>query len=274
MAGRYPKARDLAEFWENLKAGRDCVTEVPEARWPHGDMPDGSRWGGFLDDVDCFDAGFFGIPAQEAALLDPQERLFLEVCWEAVEDAGYTPALLSGGRGTGPRRAVGVYVGVMHQDYALLQEEAVRRGQRMPLAFNAATVAHRVSHVCDFHGPSLAVDSVCASSLSAVHLAVEALRRGECEAALAGGVNLSLHPAKYRTYGGLGLLAQDRPARSFGAGGDGYVPAEAVGAVLLKPLEQALRDGDAVYAVIKGSAVNHSGRTPASGCPRRPRNRP
>ncbi|MFG3014161.1 SDR family NAD(P)-dependent oxidoreductase [Streptomyces cinerochromogenes] len=269
MAGRYPKARDLAEFWENLKTGRDCVTEVPKARWPHGDTPDGSPWGGFLDDVDCFDAGFFGIPADEAALLDPQERLFLEVCWEAVEDAGYTPAELSRdrGRGTGPRRAVGVYVGVMHQDYALLQEEAVRRGQRMPLAFNAATVAHRVSHVCDFHGPSLAVDTVCASSLNAVHLAVEALRRGECEAALAGGVNLSLHPAKYRTYGGLGLLAQDRPARSFGADGDGYVPAEAVGAVLLKPLEQALRDGDPVYAVIKGSAVNHSGRTPGFRVP-------
>ncbi|MFG1876162.1 SDR family NAD(P)-dependent oxidoreductase [Sphaerisporangium sp. NPDC049003] len=267
MAGRYPKARDLAEFWENLKAGRDCITEVPETRWPHGEVPDGSRWGGFLDDVDCFDAGFFGIPADEAALLDPQERLFLEVCWEAIEDAGYTPAELAGGRGTGPRRAVGVYVGVMHQDYALLQEEAVRRGQRIPLALNAATVAHRVSHVCDFHGPSLAVDTVCASSLNAVHLAVEALRRGECEAAIAGGVNLSLHPAKYRTYGGLGLLAQDRPARSFGAGGDGYVPAEAVGAVLLKPLEKALQDGDAVYAVIKGSAVNHSGRTPGFRVP-------
>ncbi|MFF0836623.1 MULTISPECIES: SDR family NAD(P)-dependent oxidoreductase [unclassified Streptomyces] len=267
MAGRYPKAQDLAEFWENLKTGRDCVTEVPGTRWPHGEVPDGSRWGGFLDDVDCFDAGFFGIPAEEAALLDPQERLFLEVCWEAIEDAGYTPAELAGSRGTGARRAVGVYVGVMHQDYALLQEEAVRQGQRIPLALNAATVAHRVSHVCDFHGPSLAVDTVCASSLNAVHLAVEALRRGECEAALAGGVNLSLHPAKYRTYGGLGLLAQDRPARSFGAGGDGYVPAEAVGALLLKPLEKALQDGDAVYAVIKGSAVNHSGRTPGFRVP-------
>ncbi|MBD0742360.1 SDR family NAD(P)-dependent oxidoreductase [Streptomyces sp. CBMA152] len=268
IAGRYPKAADVAEFWENLKAGRDCVGEVPGSRW----LQDASlsRWGGFVDDVDCFDAAFFGIPADEAAQLDPQERLFLEVCWEAVEDAGYTPDALAAARDGERRRAVGVYAGVMHRDYALLQEEAVRQGQRVPQALNAATIAHRVSHFCDFHGPSLAVDTVCASSLNAVHLAVEALRRGECDAALAGGVNLSLHPGKYRTYGLLGLLAQEAPARSFGAGGDGYVSAEGVGAVLLKPLSRAVEDGDAVYAVIKGSAVSHSGRTPGFRVPSAP----
>ncbi|MFD9561266.1 SDR family NAD(P)-dependent oxidoreductase [Streptomyces sp. NPDC059994] len=267
IAGRYPKAADVAEFWENLKAGRDCIGEVPGSRWPQDARAGLSRWGGFVDDVDSFDAAFFGIPADEAAQLDPQERLFLEVCWEAVEDAGYTPDALAAARDGARRRAVGVYVGVMHRDYALLQEEAVRQGQRVPQALNAATIAHRVSHFCDFHGPSLAVDTVCASSLSAVHLAVEALRRGECDAALAGGVNLSLHPGKYRTYGLLGLLAQEAPARSFGAGGDGYVSAEGVGAVLLKPLSRAVEDGDAVYAVIKGSAVSHSGRTPGFRVP-------
>ncbi|MFE0729508.1 SDR family NAD(P)-dependent oxidoreductase [Streptomyces antibioticus] len=278
IGGRYPKARGLAEFWENLKAGRDCIGEVPEDRWPR-DTFDGERTpsgrpvshlGGFLDDPDCFDAEFFGIPDAEAAQLDPQERLFLEVCWEAVEDAGYTPAGLSGTEGGGRRGAVGVFVGVMHQDYVLVQHDAADghpAGPAAPLALNAAAIANRVSHVCDFHGPSLAVDAVCASSLSAVHLAVESLRRGECDAALAGGVNLSLHPAKYRTYGSLDLLAGETPARSFGAGGDGYVAAEGVGAVLLKPFDRALADGDAVYAVVKGTAVNHSGRTPGIRVP-------
>lgn len=262
VAGRYPKADTIAEFWENLKAGRDCVTEIPEDRWspdqlrelrsPSGRMM--SRWGGFVDDADCFDAEFFDITAAEAAALDPQERLFLQTCWEAMEDAGYTPANVV----AGPRRGVGVYVGAMHKDYALVQAEAA---PDMPLALNLATIANRVSHFCDFHGPSMAVDTVCASSLTAVHLAVEGIRRGECTVALAGGVNLSLHPAKYRTYGLLDLHAGDAPPRSFGAGGDGYISAEGSGAVLLKPLQQALADGDAVYAVIKGSAVNHAGRT-------------
>ncbi|MGW0791222.1 SDR family NAD(P)-dependent oxidoreductase [Streptomyces sp. NPDC002911] len=280
MAGRYPKAANVAEFWENLKAGRDCVTEVPESRWPRDTFegertPSGrkmSAWGGFIDDVDRFDAEFFGIPADEAALLDPQERMFLEVCWEAIEDAGYTPAGLTASGGDGPRRAVGVFAGVMHKDYVLVQHEAARPDGRTgrasaPLSLNAASIANRVSYFCDFSGPSMAVDTVCASSLSAVHLAVESLRRGECRAALAGGVNLSLHPDKYRTYGALELLASEAPARSFGAGGDGYVSAEGVGAVLLKPLASALADGDAVYAVIKGSAVNHSGRTPGIRVP-------
>ncbi|MDJ0460315.1 SDR family NAD(P)-dependent oxidoreductase [Streptomyces sp. H27-C3] len=276
IGGKYPKAGSVAEFWENLKSGRDCVTEVPESRWPRDTFrgertPSGrkmSAWGGFIDDVDCFDAEFFGIPAAEAALLDPQERLFLEVCWEAVEDAGYTPAGLTGTGEAGPRRAVGVFAGVMHKDYVLVQHDAASGGDGGgPLSLNAAAIPNRVSHFCDFRGPSMAVDTVCASSLSAVHLAVESLRRGECLAALAGGVNLSLHPGKYRTYGALELLASDAPARSFGAGGDGYVSAEGVGAVLLKPLSRALADGDAVYAVIKGSAVNHSGRTPGIRVP-------
>ncbi|MBB5101168.1 SDR family NAD(P)-dependent oxidoreductase [Streptomyces spectabilis] len=278
ISGRYPRARGLAEFWENLKSGRDCVGEVPEDRWPSDTFagertPSGrpmSRLGGFLDDPDCFDAEFFRIPEDEAARLDPQERLFLEVCWEAVEDAGYTPAGLSAADGGGRRGAVGVFAGVMHKDYVLVQHDAADgdpAATPAPLALNAAAIANRVSHHCDFRGPSLAVDSVCASSLSAVHLAVESLRRGECDAALAGGVNLSLHPAKYRTYGSLDLLAGDVPARSFGAGGDGYVAAEGVGAVLLKPLDRALADGDAVYAVIKGTAVNHSGRTPGMRVP-------
>ncbi|MCF2436987.1 phosphopantetheine-binding protein [Streptomyces thinghirensis] len=259
--------------------GATASAKCSEDRWP-GDTfagertPSGrpvSRLGGFLDDPDCFDAEFFGIPDAEAAQLDPQERLFLEVCWEAVEDAGYTPAGLSragdGAEDGGRRGAVGVFVGVMHKDYVLVQHDAADGAPAAPLALNAAAIANRVSHVCDFHGPSLAIDAVCASSLSAVHLAVESLRRGECDAALAGGVNLSLHPAKYRTYGSLDLLAGETPARSFGAGGDGYVAAEGVGAVLLKPLGRALADGDAVYAVVKGTAVNHSGRTPGIRVP-------
>ncbi|WP_017570356.1 SDR family NAD(P)-dependent oxidoreductase [Nocardiopsis halotolerans] len=267
IAGRYPKAADLAEFWENLKAGRNCVTEVPEERWSRDHLagvrsPSGremSRWGGFLDDVARFDARFFGIPDEEAALLDPQERLFLETCWEVMEDAGYTPDNLVEAEGVSRRRPVGVYAGVMHKDYALVQRDAA--GHTIPLALNHAPIANRVSHLCDFHGPSMVIDTVCASSLSAVHLAAEDIRRGECRVAIVGGVNLSLHPSKYQTYGLQDLHASGEPGRPFGAGGDGFVSSEGVGAVLLKPLDRALADGDGVYAVIRGSAVSHSGRT-------------
>ncbi|HEY0195769.1 MAG TPA: beta-ketoacyl synthase N-terminal-like domain-containing protein [Kofleriaceae bacterium] len=272
LAGRYPEADSIDELWANLVAARDSIIEVPEDRWPASELadvrsPSGramSRWGGFVRDADCFDARFFGIAPAEAALLDPQERLFLETSWQAIEDAGYTPASLVAPDGG---RRVGVYVGVMHKDYTLVQDAAVARGERFPLTLNYAPIANRVSHACDFQGPSMAIDTVCASSLTAVHLAVDSLRRGECEVAIAGGVNLSLHPDKYQTYGLLDMHASDGRCRSFGAGGDGYVSAEGVGAVVLKPLARALADGDGIYAVIRASAVNHAGRTAGLSVP-------
>ncbi|WP_269729544.1 beta-ketoacyl synthase N-terminal-like domain-containing protein, partial [Saccharomonospora xinjiangensis] len=268
MAGRYPGAEDLDEFWANLKSGVDSVTEIPGDRWDHrrfGDVRSASgrplsSWGGFLDDVDGFDAAFFRISSAEAAVLDPQERLFLQTCWSAIEDAGYTPRSLCPPSGPAGRRRGGVFAGVMHKDYPLSSvEHTTLGGAPVPIGLSQGQIANRVSFFCDFHGPSLAVDTLCSSSLTAVHLAVASLRSGECTVAIAGGVNLSLHPAKYVGYGLVNMHSSDGRCRSFGDGGDGYVSAEGVGAVVLKPLSAAERDGDHIYAVITGSAVNHGG---------------
>lgn len=267
MAGRYPQARDLNQFWDNLLLGRNCISEVPPERWRWSSLegiysPSGkpmSKWGGFISDVDCFDPKFFRISPREAETIDPQERLFLETCWETIEDAGYTPKTLIPQRGKNKRRPVGVFAGVMHKDYTILQAEAVARGNASPLSLNYASIANRVSYCFNFHGPSLTVDTVCSSSLVAVHLAVESIRRGESEIAIAGGVNLSLHPNKYLTYGLMDMHASDGLCHTFGKDGDGYVSGEGIGAVLLKPLESAIHDNDRIYAVIKGSVINHVG---------------
>ena len=263
LAGRYPQAENLLEFWRNLKDGRDCITEVPPERWDHTLYfdPDPNRvgksytrWGGFIADVDKFDPLFFNISPKEAELTDPQERLFLETAWETIEDAGYSRESIAGSR-------VGVYVGVMWGQYELFGAEAVQSGEPVLPGSSYASIANRVSYFFDLRGPSMALDTMCSSSMTAIHLACEALRRGEIEAAIAGGVNLSIHPYKYLSLSQGKFAATDGRCRSFGAGGDGYVPGEGVGAVLLKPLDQALRDGDQIYATIRSSSVNHGGKT-------------
>ncbi|MDX3567967.1 SDR family NAD(P)-dependent oxidoreductase [Streptomyces sp. ID05-47C] len=263
VSGRYPEAADLDEFWQNLRAGRDCVREVPAGRWDHGRYAGAGAggWGGFLDDIDRFDPLFFHISLLEADYLDPQERLFLQCAHHTLEDAGYTPDRLSHGA------KVGVFVGVMYQEYQLLGAQAQERGRPDALWGSASTVANRVSYFYDFHGPSMAVDTMCSSSLTAVHLACEAIRSGQCDTALAGGVNLTPHPNKHLVLGQRKFLSSDGRCRSFGEGGDGYVPGEGVGAVLLKPLERAIADGDQIHGVIKGTAVNHGGRTSGYSVP-------
>jgi polyketide synthase PksN len=263
LAGRYPQAENLEEFWRNLQNGRDCITEIPPERWEHALYYDPdqskpgktySKWGGFIADVDKFDPLFFNISPKEAALIDPQERLFLETAWQAIEDAGYAKEGVAGGR-------VGVYVGVMWGQYELFGAESLLNGETSIPISSHSSIANRVSYFFDFHGPSIALDTMCSSSLTAIHLACDGLRRGEIDAAIAGGVNLTIHPYKYLSLSQGKFVASDGRCRSFGAGGDGYVPGEGVGAVLLKPLEDALRDGDQVYAVIKSSAANHGGKT-------------
>ncbi|MCY1022597.1 beta-ketoacyl synthase N-terminal-like domain-containing protein [Pyxidicoccus sp. MSG2] len=266
VSGRYPSARNLRDFWRVLAEGRDCITEIPRDRWDHSryfdpdrEKPGGaySKWGGFLDDVDKFDALFFNISPREAELLDPQERLFLETAWGALEDAGYTRVGMRRG-GLRPEEA-GVFVGVMWSNYQLYGAEEARLG-RGPLPVSAHwSIANRVSYFFDLQGPSLAVDTACSSSLTALHLACESLRSGDCRLALAGGVNLSTHPYKYLALSQGRFVSSDGRCRSFGEGGDGYVPGEGVGAVVLRTLEDAERDGDHIYAVIKGTAINHGG---------------
>ncbi|WP_439596800.1 SDR family NAD(P)-dependent oxidoreductase [Falsiroseomonas sp.] len=270
IAGSYPMAPDLDIFWENLREGRDAITEIPPERWPIEGFWDADRarpetsytkWGGFLADADCFDARFFGISPIEADSLDPQARKFLETCWAALEDSGRTRATLFEGDAAPEARRGGVFVGVMNGDYALLGPEEAARGNLIGPNASYWNIANRVSWILDLHGPSLALDTACSASLSAIHAACQALRAGECSIALAGGVNLILHPSRHWILSKSGFAAPDGRCRSFGAGGDGYVPGEGVGAVVLKPLERALADGDRIHAVIKGSALNHGGRS-------------
>ena len=269
LAGRYPGARDVETFWENLAAGRDCITEIPAERWDHarfhdpegrGGLPRG-KWGGFVDDFDRFDPLFFNISPREAPYLDPQERLFLQCAWETLEDAGYTRESVAPSGDGVAGGDVGVFVGVMYEEYQLYGAESTAAGRPLALSGSAASIANRVSYFCDFHGPSMAVDSMCSSSLTAIHLACEALRAGDCSIALAGGVNLTLHPNKYLALAQGRFLSSSGRCESFGEGGDGYVPSEGVGAVLLKPLSRAVADGDRIHGVIRASALNHGGKT-------------
>ncbi|GHD52909.1 hypothetical protein GCM10017083_28870 [Thalassobaculum fulvum] len=258
---------DPDAFARLLFDGVDAVTEVPAARWDWrewaADRPDApgaiaSRWGGFLDGVDRFDAAFFGIPPKDAAFMDPQQRLLLETAWEAVERAGIDPTGLAGSR-------TGVFVGITGSDYAAL----ARCGRPEDLEAQAITgqpantAAGRISFTLGLTGPALAVDTACSSSLVALHLACRALRDGECDAALAGGVNLVLAPETSVILSRAGMLSPTGRCHSFDADADGFVRAEGCGMVLLKPLDRALADGDPVLAVVRGSAVNHDGR--ASG---------
>ncbi|MYV54757.1 beta-ketoacyl synthase N-terminal-like domain-containing protein, partial [Streptomyces sp. SID3212] len=272
LAGRYPGAADIREFWRVLRDGRDCVTEVPAERWDHapwfapGRRVPGKthgKWGGFVDGIENFDPLFFNISPRQAELMDPHERLFLETAWNTVEDAGYTPEEL--GRQTGG--AVGVFAGVMWNDYQLHAIEELARDNPQIVASTFSLITNRVSYAFDFRGPSVSLDTACSSSLTTIHLACEAIRRGECRAALAGGVNLSLHPFKYLRLAENNLLSTDGRCRVFGEGADGYVPGEGVGAVLLRPLAEAEAAGDHIYGVIRGSAVQHSGRTSGFAVP-------
>ncbi|WP_144408729.1 SDR family NAD(P)-dependent oxidoreductase [Chromobacterium vaccinii] len=260
MAGRYPQAGTLAEFWDNLREGRDCVTEMPAERLAlrASRVFNRAYRGGFIDGIDRFDSLFFNISPREAEMLDPQERLFLEVAWEAVEDAGYYPEIL-GGRDGG--RKVGVFVGAVWAMYQVAGVEAKLAGAEVhPNSFQWS-IANRVSYWMNLNGPSLSVDTACSSSLTALHLACEAIRNGDCASAIVGGVNLDAHQHKFDINQAGGALSPDGVCRTFGAGANGYVAGEGVGALLLKPLDQALLDRDQVYGVIRASAVNHGGRS-------------
>nr|WP_237728481.1 SDR family NAD(P)-dependent oxidoreductase [Paenibacillus sp. OSY-SE] len=270
VAGQYPKAASLEEYWNNLKEGRDCVTEIPKERWDHSVYYDEdknkpnktyAKWGGFIDGVDCFDPLFFNISPREAEIMDPQERLFLQCVYHTIEDAGYTRNTLGRNMEFGFTSNVGVFVGVMYEEYQLYGAQAQLQGNMYTLTGSPASIANRVSYLCGFHGPSMAVDTMCSSSLVAIHLACQSIMNGECEVAVAGGVNLSIHPNKFLMLGQSGFMSSKGRCETFGAGGDGYTPGEGVGAILLKPKAKAIADGDHIYGIIRGSAINHGGKT-------------
>ncbi len=250
------------QFWALLSEGRDAISEVPRSRWDvdafSGPDRDGrsiaTRFGGFVDDVDQFDAAFFNIGAEEANALDPQQRLLLEVAWEALEHAGVDPASLATAR-------AGIFIGIFSHDYELLQvkRSAGAHDSYYATGSAASIAAGRLAYVLGCQGPALAVDTACSSSLVAVHLARRSLLSGECDVALAGGVNLMLSPELSVSFSTAGMLAPDGRCKTFDAAADGYVRSEGCGLVVLKRLSHAVRDGDNVLAVIRGSAINHDG---------------
>jgi natural product biosynthesis luciferase-like monooxygenase protein/amino acid adenylation domain-containing protein len=263
MGCRVPGADNPDAFWDLLSAGRDAIVEVPRGRWdvdalydPNPGTPGKiySRHGGFIDKVDEFDAAFFGISAREAAAMDPQQRVLLEVAWQALEHAGIAPASLKG-------TATGVYVGVTSADYACLQLEHNPLPDDPYFSSGAAlnACAGRVSYVLGLQGPCMAVDTACSSSLTAIHLACSALRNSECETALAGGVNLMLATWPHVTLAAANMVAPDGHCKTFDASADGYVRGEGCGIVVLKRLSDAMRAGDHIFAVIRGTAVNQDG---------------
>ncbi len=254
---RFPGASGPDAFWKLLSDGVEGVGPVPLTRW----NPDAAQHraipgrGGFLENVDRFDAEFFGISPREADLIDPQQRLLLEVSWEALEDAGAAPARLAGTN-------VGVFVGIATSDYAQLQAMRGDPSDPYRVTGSAASIAaNRISYAFDFRGPSLAIDTACSSSLVAVHLACRSLWDGETSLAIAGGVNVILSPQIVENFARVGFLSPDGRCRAFDAQANGYVRGEGAGAIVLKPLSLAMADGDSIYAVIRGSAINQDGRT-------------
>ncbi|WP_344057109.1 type I polyketide synthase, partial [Sphaerisporangium rubeum] len=257
LACRLPQAPDVASFWRLLIEGRDAVGEPPADRWS-GEAP---RSGAFIGDADRFDAEFFGISPREAAAMDPQQRLLLELGWEALEDARIVPARLAGSR-------TAVYASAIWDDYATLHHRlGAAPGRHSVTGLHRGILANRLSYVLGLTGPSITVDTAQSSSLVAVHLACESLRRGESELALVGAVNLILSPDSSARSSGFGALSPTGRCHTFDARADGYVRGEGGVTVVLKPLSRAVADGDPVHCVILGTAVNNDGATPALTVP-------
>ncbi len=270
MGCRFPGAESLDEYWRLLVDGVDAITTVPEDRWdcegfydPNPDTPGKmvTRHGGFLKHIDQFDPQFFGISPREATRMDPQQRLVLEVAWEALENAGIVPDRLAGSD-------TSVFIGIGNDDHTA----ALYRNHMLIDAYtgigNAFSIAaNRLSYVLDLKGPSIALDTACSSSLSAIHLAVQSLRTGESSLAIAGGVNAIISPERTITFSHARMMAPDGRCKTYDASANGYVRSEGCGIVILKRLSDALADGDRILALIRGTAVNQDGKTNGISAP-------
>ena len=271
---RFPGgASDLSSFWQLLAEGKDAISEIPSDRWDRDAYfdpdPDRSgkmnvRHGGFIDGVDQFDAEFFGISPREAASMDPQHRLLLEVCWEALEHAGESPARVADSQ-------TAVFIGIANGDYLRMLYADPDQIDPYAASGNGFSLASgRLSYLLGVHGPSVTIDTACSSSLVALHLACQSLRLGECSIALVGGVNLILSPELHINLAKVRVLAPDGRCKSFSAAADGYSRSEGCGIAVLKPLSAALADRNRILAVIRGSAVNQDGRSAGITAPNGP----
>ncbi|MDT5317059.1 MAG: hypothetical protein QOE74_6079, partial [Mycobacterium sp.] len=263
-AARFPGAADADQFWDVLREGRDAISEVPSDRWDADEFFDSepsapgkvvTRRAGFVDDVTGFDAPFFGMSTREVRMMDPQHRLLLETAWRAVEHSGTAPTTLA-------NTNTGVFVGLATHDYLGMASDELTYPEieaYLAIGTSNAAAAGRISYRLGLQGPAVAVDTACSSSLVAIHLACQALRLGECDLALAGGANVLLSPATMITFSHAHMLAPDGRCKTFDAAADGYVRGEGCGVIVIKRLEDAIRDGDRIRAVIRGSAINQDG---------------
>jgi acyl transferase domain-containing protein/enoyl-CoA hydratase/carnithine racemase/aryl carrier-like protein/SAM-dependent methyltransferase len=269
MSLRFPKADTPEEFWTLLSKGKNAVTEIPPERWQldgfYEPDPDKavdtwrsySKWGAFLERSTAFDPLFFGINPKEVPAIDPQERLFLQTAWAALEDAGFPRQRLA----EELARKVGVFVGITRTGFDLFGPDLWQAGQKVYPHTSFSSAANRLSWFLDAEGPSMPVDTMCSSSLTALHQACVSLKAGECRLAVVGGVNLFQHPTSYIGLSAKRMLSPDGLCRSFGANGNGFVPGEGVAALVLRPQAEAQAAGDQILGLIRGSAVNHGGRT-------------
>ncbi len=275
MGCRFPGGASSPQaFWDLLLSGRDAISEIPRDRWNIDDYYDtdadkpgkmATRWGGFVEGHDRFDAPFFGISPREAASMDPQQRMLLEVTWEALEHAATAPEKLAGSK-------TGVFVGMCNADYARLRLGGSPERIDAYVATGSAPsiAAGRISYVLDLRGPSIAIDTSCSSSLVAVHLACQSLRSGDCSLALTGGSNSILAPETTITLSRSHMMAPDGRCKAFDASADGFVRGEGCGILVLKRLSDALRDHDRILGVIRGSAVGQDGRSSGLTAPNGP----
>ncbi|WP_046744429.1 SDR family NAD(P)-dependent oxidoreductase [Kordia zhangzhouensis] len=251
MSCKIAGANNPEEFWEMLIGEKDMISEIPHDRWDWKDYPGISKWGSFVDDIAAFDPLFFGISPAEAIYMSPEQRLMIQYVWECMEDAGYAPDEL---RGTN----TGLFMGCGPSSYVHLLSS-------MPVEAYSATGMvpsvgpNRISFLMDWHGPSNPIDTACSSSLVALHRAMEAINLGHCDQAFIGGVNALLTPDVYISFSKSGMLCEDGRCKTFSDKANGYVRGEGIGVLMVKKLKDAIKDGDHIYAVVKGTAENHGG---------------
>ncbi|MBA2648592.1 MAG: polyketide synthase dehydratase domain-containing protein [Legionella sp.] len=262
---KFPKSKNIDDFWDVLNHAQDCIEEVPTNRWtefkqwynpdPAHKGTSNSKWGGFIEDYDCFDPLFFNISPAEAELMDPQQRIFLEEAWKAIENAGYAADALT-------NTTCGVYVGCTSTDYShVLAKTGNEKDAQVFTGTSSAILAARISYFLNLKGPSLAIDTACSSSLTAIHLASESIRHGENELAIAGGVNIFSTPLAQVLTFQTGMQSPDGRCHTFDEGANGTVFSEGCGVILLKSLQAAIRDGDTIWGIIRGSGINQDGKT-------------